>query len=91
MYAALPLCGNKLKLQEGHQVLFIISGKISLSICQYQKASAEQFYVGAKTRATFLLLRGGKVTSEIRSILGGFRNWEFTSWEMHLGASGRMD
>lgn len=69
MNTALPLYGNKLKLQEGHHIQFIISGKISSSICQYQKVSAEQVYVGAKTHATFLLLKGGKVTSEIRSIL----------------------
>lgn len=64
-----PLYSNKLKLQEGHQIQFIIWGKIPLSICQYQKASAEQVYAGAKTHATFCLLKGGKVTSEIKSVL----------------------
>lgn len=79
MNTAHHLCGNKLILQEGHQIQFIISGKISLNISQYQKASAKQVNVGAKTHATFCLLKGGKVTSEMKGVLGGFRNGEFTS------------
>lgn len=43
------------------------------------------------THATLCALKGGRVISEIKSVLGGFMNREFTSWEMHLGANGRKD